>query len=374
MKIQKCFRLSQPELKEALRKELKSIGYSPVSKSGFLYAEGDVPVLLVAHLDTVHKTKVVDICVSDNGIMMSPQGIGGDDRCGVYMITQIVKKHKCHVLFCEDEEIGGVGAECFARSGIAPEVNFIVEMDRAGNNDAVFYDCDNPEFTDFVCGFGFKEEMGSFSDISIIAPALGVAAVNLSSGYHNPHTIHEYVCTDEVEANIDRICDMVSDSEDKAFEYVESERYAWDRYLYDDRLYGYPKTTSKSAFEQDIRILMPLSEDVHYVSSSWGNEYCGEGFLIDEGGAVYELDYDSYACYPLRGYKAYEYGSKPARFVEAKSDLYEVISIDEYDTDYVECSICGEYVEADYVDVIDGRLVCDECAYALWGSPKEVAI
>ena len=180
---------SQKELKRALKKELQELRYSPISSKGFLYAKGTVPVLLVAHLDTVHREGVKIICYSKGGkILMSPQGIGGDDRAGVYMILQLLKSHRCHVLFCEDEECGGVGAHNFAESNIKPAVNYIIEFDRRGSNDAVFYDCANEEFTQFVCGFGFEESIGSFSDISIVAPALGVAAVNLSSGYYNEHT------------------------------------------------------------------------------------------------------------------------------------------------------------------------------------------
>lgn len=106
-----------------------------------------MPVLLVAHLDTVHNELPHIICRSEDGrYIMSPQGIGGDDRCGVYIILQIISEVRCHVLFCEDEETGGQGAKAFERSGIQIDVNYIVEVDRRGNNDAVFYNCDNPKF------------------------------------------------------------------------------------------------------------------------------------------------------------------------------------------------------------------------------------
>src|SRR5699024_8016538 len=132
---------------------------------------GEVPVLLVAHLDTVHTMKPDIICFSEDGrFVMSPQGIGGDDRCGVYMILQIIQDARCHVLFCEDEETGGNGARAFTRSRLRVNVNYIVEMDRRGNNDAVFYQCDNPDFTDFILSYGFEEKTGSFSDISVVAP------------------------------------------------------------------------------------------------------------------------------------------------------------------------------------------------------------
>lgn len=59
---------------------------------------------------------------------MSPQGIGGDDRCGVFMVLQIIRSVNCHVLFCEDEETGGNGARAFERSRIKVKVNYIVEI------------------------------------------------------------------------------------------------------------------------------------------------------------------------------------------------------------------------------------------------------
>ena len=74
---------------------------------------------------------------------------------------------KCHVLFCEDEEVGCVGAKKFTRGSLRPQVNYIVELDRRGSNDAVFYRCDNPEFEDFITSFGFETAGGSRSDISV---------------------------------------------------------------------------------------------------------------------------------------------------------------------------------------------------------------
>ncbi|MCI8471479.1 MAG: hypothetical protein HFE65_00050 [Clostridiales bacterium] len=210
MTFEEILRMRQKELKHFLAAYLKEQGYLVERQKGFLYARGEIPVLLVAHLDTVHQEKPSIICRSeDRRYMMSPQGIGGDDRCGVYMILQILKEVRCHVLFCEDEETGGRGARAFAGSGITVDVNYIVEMDRRGNNDAVFYSCDNPEFTEFVCSFGFKEAGGSFSDISVIAPYLKTAAVNISAGYYNEHRQHEMIDCKAMENNIERITQMV---------------------------------------------------------------------------------------------------------------------------------------------------------------------
>lgn len=214
-------RLKQNKLKKALETGLSKAGYTPVSKKGYLYAAGTVPVLLVAHLDTVHLEPVRDICYTyDGNIVMSPQGIGGDDRCGIWMILQIIRRVNCSVLFCEDEEIGCVGARKFTQSGQMPNVNYIVEMDRRGADDAVFYHCDNPEFKAFVLNFGFREAQGSCSDISYLAPHLDVAAVNISSGYYNEHRLHEYIDIRAMEENIERVCNMVQAPSGR-FEYRE---------------------------------------------------------------------------------------------------------------------------------------------------------
>ena len=218
--FERILRLPQKELKRALAEELRRRGYTPVARNGFLYVAGKIPVLLTAHMDTVHRQPVQNICyTADKSIAMSPEGIGGDDRCGIYMILNILEQVNCHVLFCEDEEIGCVGARKFTQSNIRPELNYIVEMDRCGSNDAVFYDCDNPEFTKFVCSFKFQKEFGSCSDISQIAPYLGVAAVNISAGYYNEHRLHEHINLPQMERNAQRIMAMVQ-TPTAWFEYI----------------------------------------------------------------------------------------------------------------------------------------------------------
>ena len=117
MNIIEICKLPQDKLKERLFVELQNLGYSPVNEDGYIYAEGTHPVLLMAHMDTVHHDNCTIVCVSEDGkYIMSPQGIGGDDRCGIYMILQIVKDVHCSVIFTEDEEIGCVGARKFCKS------------------------------------------------------------------------------------------------------------------------------------------------------------------------------------------------------------------------------------------------------------------
>lgn len=325
LSLEEILCLTQADLKQALVKELKNLGYEPIDKKGYLYAPGTLPVLLMAHLDTVHAEPVRIICRSDDGnILMSPQGIGGDDRAGVYMALCVLNQAPCHVLFCEDEETGGQGARKFTRSGLTPAVNYIVEMDRRGHNDAVFYSCDNRDFVEYVCRFGFEEAFGSFSDISVVAPYLGIAAVNISAGYYNEHRLHEHINLTHVEQNIARILEMVQTPTGQ-FEYVErklhsyrsfgGQTFLWDRF-------------SGSADMQDGRkILMPVPETA-YVEVNGRRVENGLAHFMDDKGVVYDylsaLDVAVRADYT----KAYGQDGLPLRFSMRAAQKIQVLSLE----------------------------------------------
>ena len=239
--FEKICRMSQKELKKYVAKRLKETHNKITVDDGYVYAQGTFPVLLVAHMDTVHKTLPKQIYYDKNtDSISSPQGIGGDDRCGVYMIFEVIKKFNCSVLFCEDEEIGGIGADKFTDTDLAKTLkfNYAIEFDRMGRNDAVFYDCDNPEFEDFITQEFYKTAYGTFSDISYLAPFLECAAVNLSCGYYKAHTTNEYVVLKEMEDSIRAACNILErTTEADSFEYVEAvytSRYNKYKYYEDD--------------------------------------------------------------------------------------------------------------------------------------------
>ena len=238
--IEKICRMTQAQVKEYVSAELKTKYENVIVDDGFVYAQGTFPVLLVAHMDTVHK-EVPSIIAYDSACktMSSPQGIGGDDRCGIYMVLEVIKKFACSVLFCEDEEIGAFGAEKFTDSKFAKDLdfNYIIEFDRNGSHDAVFYDCDNEKFTDFITKEFYEYAYGSFSDISVLAPFLGCAAVNLSCGYYKAHTKDEYIVLAEMERSIEEACKILArTTADDKFEYIEAEHYYNKYYNY---AYGY---------------------------------------------------------------------------------------------------------------------------------------
>lgn len=230
-------KMTQHEVKEYMKRYLASKKYDVVDQDGFLYAKGTVPVLLVAHMDTVHTEQCREI-VNVNGKLSSPQGIGGDDRCGIFIIMNLVKELNCSVLLCEDEEKGGKGAHKFVKAVKEEgndengkpfsvkyidnlDVNYMIEFDRKGSNDAVFYSCDNKDFINFVTDVtGFKYAQGSYSDISTLMPAAKLSAVNLSSGYYSAHTVYEYVMYDEMMDTVDVAKVLIKEKCDAPFKYV----------------------------------------------------------------------------------------------------------------------------------------------------------
>ena len=252
----KICRFPQKNLKQYLVREIEKYGYTSIVGDGFVYARSaNCPVLLTAHMDTVHKEPVKDFYefkTEKNGrnvhIISSPQGIGGDDRCGIYMILHILRETDLRpaLLFCEDEEIGGVGSNKFCSTGYHEELcdlKFFIELDRANANDLVFYDDDNVDFHTWCEDqTGYRENFGSFSDISNLSPATGVSSVNVSCGYYNAHTLREEVIVEEMMDSIlmtEKLLTAAQDEKLEVFEYVEvpsSLKWAWDDY---DDYYGY---------------------------------------------------------------------------------------------------------------------------------------
>lgn len=229
-------KMTQHEVKQYMKGYLASKKYKLVDQDGFLYAKGTVPVLLVAHMDTVHKEQCKEI-KNIKGKLNSPQGIGGDDRCGVFIIMNIVKELHCSVLLCEDEEKGCIGANKFKNATFKDadgkeqlyiknlDVNYMIEFDRKGKNDAVFYHGDNEEFIEFVeDATNFKFATGSVSDISVLMEPANLSAVNLSCGYYAAHTTFEYVMYDEMIDTIDAAKVLIKEKCDKPFVYIKKER------------------------------------------------------------------------------------------------------------------------------------------------------
>lgn len=203
----------------------------------YLIAVGDIPVALVAHADTVFsKPPKLDNFFYDQerDVIWNPDGAGADDRAGIYAITEIIRGStlRPHIIITTGEESGCIGAnKLVAQVDEFPgELKFMIQLDRRGKEDSVFYDCDNIEFEDFVNQFGFKTEWGTFTDISILAPVWKVAAVNFSIGYEDEHHAIERLHVDWMHATIEKVKQIlqyvIDHPEMPTYEYIES-IYSW---------------------------------------------------------------------------------------------------------------------------------------------------
>lgn len=298
-------KMSQEELKTYLYGELKRLGYVPVNADGFIFAQGDVPIMMVSHMDTFNNPpKYVKY---SNGIMSAKNGLGADDRAGVYSILHLIRLgFKPTVLFTEDEEIGGIGATSFRETGIKPDdIRYIIELDRCGVNDAVFYECDNPDFTEYITSFGFVENWGSYSDICDITPELGIAGVNLSIGYHNEHSKKETLVISQMARTIRVVEKMLSNPPEEYFEYIEySSVYQnagnkTDKYM---AQYGYYWSKSESRYvKKDDRY--PIMMEGAWLVFNGGDlidlDESSSVFYIDENGTIRDCEWREIDAYPV---------------------------------------------------------------------------
>lgn len=228
-------RLNQPSLKKIMSKFLKQRypADKVIETDAYLIAEGDIPIALVAHLDTVFKSIPVEIFYdTKKNVIWSPTGLGADDRAGVFAIVQILRSGlRPHIIFTTDEEIGGVGASILAGT-VCPfkDLRYMIQLDRRGANDCVFYDCNNLDFVEYIEKFGFVENFGSFSDISFLAPEWGVAAVNLSVGYMDEHSMVERLYISHLLNTIQKVKKMLTEKDIPLFQYIPAQiTYTWMR-------------------------------------------------------------------------------------------------------------------------------------------------
>ena len=236
--------LSQEEMKITLTDFAEAIFNKKdlTITDSYIFCKGNYPILLVAHMDTIYdhsfyslfydndfahnQSKKKIFFDSSKKVIWSPEGLGADDRAGLFIIIKLLLAGlRPYVLFTTDEEIGGKGARQFAEdfkdASLDKFINFIVELDRKGKNDAVYYDCNNELFQSYINSFGFIPQLGTFSDICIISPILNIAGVNLSVGYYNEHCQNEYLSLLQNDKIYDIIYYMVKESKklEKGFSY-----------------------------------------------------------------------------------------------------------------------------------------------------------
>lgn len=168
-------------------------------------------ICLVAHIDRIFDNPQKKKVINKKGKWTSPQGISGDDRCGVYGLLHLFRtlpaNRKPYILFTHEEERGMFGAkeavEVFKTQ--LKDVDYFIELDRHGSEDMVFYNEDPKDFQKHIEKHGFKKSKGSASDITVLGRKFHKKSVNLSIGYYKQHTKEEHVIVKEMLATIAKV-------------------------------------------------------------------------------------------------------------------------------------------------------------------------
>ena len=229
--------MTQPKLHNTVYQTLKNIypkNSVTKTKDGVI-AKGTIPVCLIAHMDTVFKSPPSEIYYDkEANVMWSPDGLGADDRAGVFAILKILSHgYRPHICFTVDEESGAIGAGNIAEQPCPfDDLKYLIELDRANAIDCVFYDGANLKFENYVESFGFVTALGSFTDIVELCPAWEVSGVNLSIGYRDEHSTSEVLFVGQMLATIDKVEKMLNDADNV-------DRFPFVPLYTDDDFYGY---------------------------------------------------------------------------------------------------------------------------------------
>lgn len=208
---------------------------------------------IVAHLDQVQREHSKDFkAIETEDIIFgySPknrrsEGLGADDKNGIWIALKCLEKYECmKVAFFVSEEIGCVGSRN-ADLGFFEDARFVIEPDRRGYKDLITnisYTslCSDEFLKDIGFGtFGYQEEFGMMTDVlELKEKGLKVSCLNLSCGYYEPHTDHEFTvkkdllnCLGLIEHIIEN-CVSVYPHEDLGYYHryfeIDAETEIWD--------------------------------------------------------------------------------------------------------------------------------------------------
>lgn len=224
-------------------------------KPGNLYVtkgKSDTYPCIVAHMDQVQERhskdfiayEAEDIIIGFSTKHKEQQGLGADDKCGLWIGLKCLQKFDCLKLaFFVGEEVGCKGSG-LANMAFFDDCRFVIEPDRKGSEDLITQIGWTPLCSDDFLKdigfkkFGYKETEGMMTDIEALKDhGLMLSCINVSCGYYRPHTNEEFVykpallnCLAFVE-HIIKTCTKVYPHIDNTA-YYEKQNYYGD--IYDD--------------------------------------------------------------------------------------------------------------------------------------------
>jgi tripeptide aminopeptidase len=181
---------------------------------------------VVSHMDTVHRShrnliesKSKLIIKEDNlGVLTAHHpdtdkqtGIGGDDKCGVYVCLEMFNKFdKLKGAFFVEEEIGMLGSK-ESDDSFFTNVGYAIQFDAPSSNwitevcsGVKLFDGDfKLEIKEVLNESGYtKFSIDPFTDVNQLAKKYDFNCLNLGCGYYRQHTDSEYVVISEVNDSV----------------------------------------------------------------------------------------------------------------------------------------------------------------------------
>lgn len=223
--LKKLYAIHSPSGKEDkmiafLVSYLKSLpGNIKLGKDSFgnLYAmkgESETYPCIVAHLDQVQRNhprdfraiETRDIIFGYSAKEHSIFGLGADDKNGIIICLEAIKKYDCmKVVFFKEEETGCHGSSR-AEMKFFDDCRYVIQCDRRGNSDLITnIGCSDLCSEKFIQDidpekWGYKEETGMMTDVDALKErGLSVSAINMSCGYYNPHSDEEITVKRDLE-------------------------------------------------------------------------------------------------------------------------------------------------------------------------------
>ena len=216
--------------------------------------EGQFYPMFISHTDTVHEL-VDEIIVKEEHLLRpytfgkdfgqeqvlclkaytkddKPTGIGGDDKCGIYICLELLNQlDKVKVAFFVSEETGCHGSKK-VNEDFLKDVGYCTQYDAPGDH-LISYSCFGTVLFDKEGEFfhtalrsitkSFKNEMmvqsHPYTDIMMIKQKSDFSCINISCGYYNMHTSNELICIDDVVRAIEVGKNLVKDLGLKKYEF-----------------------------------------------------------------------------------------------------------------------------------------------------------
>jgi tripeptide aminopeptidase len=187
---------------------------------------GEYYPCVVSHIDTVHRSHIdliennrrLDIVDKGNGDLIAynpltneQTGIGGDDKCGVFVcLSLFLEMDILKGAFFVEEEIGMLGSkeadpEFFKNVGYAiqfdaPSANWVTEV----CSGVKIFDSSFKDKIKTVLSEGGYTNFSNdpFTDVNQLSQKFEFNCLNLGCGYYEQHRDSEYVVVDEVKKSL----------------------------------------------------------------------------------------------------------------------------------------------------------------------------